>query len=338
MTGSRHDRRDRRAGRALPGRDHRAARRRRGPGRRHADQSWRCRADDEGGAARARVRRLLLPDPVRRVVDETRLRLLRGDLRKRRPLDPARTRRPTTSRTSARTSPTSTPPGPVSRSATATPRCSPAPTRPGASESSRLCPRASPGAAPAGAALVRQTPPGGPAGLGPDAHRRDGRASPGWRGAAPAARSRAPSTAPTPGACTATTTVSGSSTWTGAAEVVAGVRRLAGGGSGTATPGCTAASTVPCPVLVLSSDRSALAGATGDTVHSHDLVLDVEHIRRWATAIGRHVTYVRSPGPGTTWLLQRARVAGAGLRRQRSWGGVRWPRPATSDAGGGRPA
>ncbi len=53
---------------------------------------------------------------------------------------------------------------------------------------------------------------------------------------------------------------------------------------------------VPCPVLVLSSDRSALAGATGDTVHSHDLVLDVEHIRRWATAIGRHVTYVAVPG------------------------------------------
>ena len=33
-----------------------------------------------------------------------------------------------------------------------------------------------------------------------------------------------------------------------------------------------------------------------DDVHSHDIVLDVEHIRRWSTAIGRHVTYVAVPG------------------------------------------
>ncbi|MFC4784970.1 alpha/beta hydrolase [Nocardioides sp. MAHUQ-72] len=53
---------------------------------------------------------------------------------------------------------------------------------------------------------------------------------------------------------------------------------------------------VRCPVLVLSSDRSTLPSAMGDDVHSHDIVLDVEHIRRWSTAIGRHVTYAAVPG------------------------------------------
>ena len=53
---------------------------------------------------------------------------------------------------------------------------------------------------------------------------------------------------------------------------------------------------VRCPVLVLSSDRSKLDPVESDDVHSHDIVLDVEHIRRWATAVGRHVTYVAVPG------------------------------------------
>jgi alpha-beta hydrolase superfamily lysophospholipase len=53
---------------------------------------------------------------------------------------------------------------------------------------------------------------------------------------------------------------------------------------------------VRCPVLVLSSDRSKLDPAETDDVHSHDIVLDVEHIRRWATAVGRHVTYVAVAG------------------------------------------
>ena len=53
---------------------------------------------------------------------------------------------------------------------------------------------------------------------------------------------------------------------------------------------------VRCPVLVLSSDRSTLPSAMGDDVHSHDIVLDVAHIRRWATAIGPHITYAAVPG------------------------------------------
>lgn len=52
---------------------------------------------------------------------------------------------------------------------------------------------------------------------------------------------------------------------------------------------------VPCPVLVLSSGASAQPSAMGDDVHRHDIVLEVPQIRRWATAVGPHVTYVAVP-------------------------------------------
>ena len=51
-----------------------------------------------------------------------------------------------------------------------------------------------------------------------------------------------------------------------------------------------------CPVLVLSSGRSALPEEMGEEVHGTDIVLDVAQIRRWATAYGRHVTYVAVEG------------------------------------------
>ncbi|MBO0846213.1 MAG: alpha/beta hydrolase [Nocardioides sp.] len=49
---------------------------------------------------------------------------------------------------------------------------------------------------------------------------------------------------------------------------------------------------LPFPVLVLASTASALPTEMGEDVHTHDIVLDVEQIRRWAPALGRHVTYV----------------------------------------------
>jgi alpha-beta hydrolase superfamily lysophospholipase len=49
---------------------------------------------------------------------------------------------------------------------------------------------------------------------------------------------------------------------------------------------------VPCPVLVLSSGGSAQPTEMGDDVHRNDIVLDVAQIRRWSTALGRHVTMV----------------------------------------------
>ena len=53
---------------------------------------------------------------------------------------------------------------------------------------------------------------------------------------------------------------------------------------------------VGCPALVLSSGSSALPTEMGDDVHRHDIVLDVAQIRRWATALGGHVTYVAIQG------------------------------------------
>ncbi|KQZ70313.1 alpha/beta hydrolase [Nocardioides sp. Root151] len=49
---------------------------------------------------------------------------------------------------------------------------------------------------------------------------------------------------------------------------------------------------VGCPSLVLSSARSAAPESMDDSVHRHDIVLDVNQIRRWAPSLGRHVTSI----------------------------------------------
>jgi alpha-beta hydrolase superfamily lysophospholipase len=46
------------------------------------------------------------------------------------------------------------------------------------------------------------------------------------------------------------------------------------------------------PVLVLSSHRSSQPSEMTDEVHRTDIVLDVEQIRRWVPAVGRHVTSI----------------------------------------------
>ena len=48
-------------------------------------------------------------------------------------------------------------------------------------------------------------------------------------------------------------------------------------------------------MLVLSSDRSAFPRDMVRDVHETDVVLEVPQIRRWATAVGPHVTYVAVP-------------------------------------------
>lgn len=53
---------------------------------------------------------------------------------------------------------------------------------------------------------------------------------------------------------------------------------------------------IACPILVMSSAATAWPQEMGDDVHHHDVVLDVEQIRRWSPALGRHVTYVGIPG------------------------------------------
>ena len=63
---------------------------------------------------------------------------------------------------------------------------------------------------------------------------------------------------------------------------------------------------VGCPVLVLSSGRSALPEEMGEDVHGFDIVLEVPQIRRWATAFGPHVTYVAIEGARHDVVLSRA--------------------------------
>lgn len=53
---------------------------------------------------------------------------------------------------------------------------------------------------------------------------------------------------------------------------------------------------VPVPVLVLTSGATRRPRKMGADVHSSDLVLDVPQIRKWATCVGPHVTYVAVPG------------------------------------------
>ncbi len=62
---------------------------------------------------------------------------------------------------------------------------------------------------------------------------------------------------------------------------------------------------VPVPVLVLTSDRTTWPREMGEDVHTTDIVLDVEQIRRWATAIGKHVSYVAIPGARHDVVLSR---------------------------------
>ncbi len=62
---------------------------------------------------------------------------------------------------------------------------------------------------------------------------------------------------------------------------------------------------LPCPVLVLSSGRSALPEEMGEDVHGTDIVLDVAQIRRWATAYGPHVTYLAIEGARHDVVLSR---------------------------------
>ncbi len=51
-----------------------------------------------------------------------------------------------------------------------------------------------------------------------------------------------------------------------------------------------------CPVLVLTSGGTAYPSEMGDEVHSHDIVLEVQQIKRWAPALGHHVTVVSIEG------------------------------------------
>jgi alpha-beta hydrolase superfamily lysophospholipase len=57
----------------------------------------------------------------------------------------------------------------------------------------------------------------------------------------------------------------------------------------------------------------------GDEVFSHDIVLDVEQIRRWAPALGRHVTYVAVPGALHDVVLSRQPARERAYTELASW-------------------
>ena len=69
---------------------------------------------------------------------------------------------------------------------------------------------------------------------------------------------------------------------------------------------------VLAPVLVLSSAATVFGNDLGDEVDSHDIVLDVPQIRRWAASVGPHVTYAAVDGARHDVVLSlppvRARV------------------------------
>ncbi len=62
---------------------------------------------------------------------------------------------------------------------------------------------------------------------------------------------------------------------------------------------------IDCPVLVLSSRTTASAPTLSETVFRTDIVLDVAQIRRWSTALGRHLTYVAVDGAMHDVFLSR---------------------------------
>jgi alpha-beta hydrolase superfamily lysophospholipase len=76
---------------------------------------------------------------------------------------------------------------------------------------------------------------------------------------------------------------------------------------------------LPFPVLVLSSAASATPTEMGEDVHVHDIVLDVEQIRRWSPALGRHVTYVGIPQARHDVFLSRAEPRAAAFDELARW-------------------
>jgi alpha-beta hydrolase superfamily lysophospholipase len=76
---------------------------------------------------------------------------------------------------------------------------------------------------------------------------------------------------------------------------------------------------VPCPVLVLSSARSFFGEATEAEATSHDIVLDVEQIRGWASSIGRHVTSIAIDGAMHDVVLSRPPVRARAFDTIATW-------------------
>ncbi len=76
---------------------------------------------------------------------------------------------------------------------------------------------------------------------------------------------------------------------------------------------------VECPTLVLSSARSYFGEQSDDIAATHDSVLDVEQIRRWASSVGRHVTSIAIDGAMHDVVLSRPEVRAEAYARIDTW-------------------
>ncbi len=86
---------------------------------------------------------------------------------------------------------------------------------------------------------------------------------------------------------------------------------------------------VACPTLVLSSARSYFGEQTDVTATTHDIVLDVEQIRRWASSIGRHVTSIAVEGAMHDVVLSRPEARKVAYATMQTWLDA-WVAPASA--------
>ncbi len=76
---------------------------------------------------------------------------------------------------------------------------------------------------------------------------------------------------------------------------------------------------VGAPVLVLTSGASSFPREWHDDVARHDIVLDVEQIRRWAHKLGDHVTVARVEGALHDVTLSAAPVRDRAFEQISRW-------------------
>ncbi len=88
---------------------------------------------------------------------------------------------------------------------------------------------------------------------------------------------------------------------------------------------------VGCPSLVLSSGGTTRPAQMMPDVHTHDLVLDVPQIRRWAPALGRHVTYVAIDGARHDVVLSLPETRARVYAQLEQWLTAFVDRPAAKD-------
>ena len=74
-----------------------------------------------------------------------------------------------------------------------------------------------------------------------------------------------------------------------------------------------------CPVLLLHSDQSGGGREWNDNFHSRDIVLDVDHMRRFSSGLGRDVQREEIPGAIHDIMLSREPVRERALRSMLNW-------------------